>query len=253
MEFKDHFSDRAAGYAVHRPTYPDAFFARVTSLARERTLALDCGTGNGQAARGLAGNFERVVAIDASSEQIAHATRDPHIEYRVAKAEDSGLEGGSVDLVTAAQALHWFDVHAFFNEARRVMKPGAAIAVWGYGDPVLDTIPLHTTLYNFNRGTLESYWSPERKILLEGYKTVEFPFREVAFPRFVLETRWTLRELTGYVRTWSATARYIAERNHDPVEEVESALAAHWGDADQPRLVRWPLYVRAGYSGKHNG
>jgi SAM-dependent methyltransferase len=246
LKFKDLFSDRAALYATYRPLYPDSLFARLAALTREHRVALDCGTGNGQAAIGLANHFERVIGIDPSADQISRATPNQQIEYRVATADSSGLPDASVDLVAAAQSLHWFDAPAFFSEARRVLTPGGAIAVWGYGDPILDTASLNGTLHAFNRGTLERYWHPERQLLLDGYRTIPFPFDEVGFPPMVLEMRWTLAELTGYLRTWSAVASYVAERGFDPIVEIERSLSADWGDARQPRLVRWPLYIRAG-------
>lgn len=167
----------------------------------------------------------------------------------MARAESSGLPTGSVDLVTAAQALHWFDHRAFFAEARRVLADGGAIAVWGYGDPILDSEPLQRTLHDFNRGTLESYWFPERQLLLDGYRTIPFPFDEVPLPTIEMEMRWTLAELAGYLRTWSSTARYVAERGFDPVPEVERALSRDWGDPAKHRVIRWPLHLRAGTSG----
>ena len=215
-------------------------------MTREHRLALDCGTGNGQAALGLANRFERVIAIDPSADQISRATPNPRIEYRIAAAESSGLPDASVDLVTAAQSLHWFDPLAFFGEARRVLAPGGAIAVWGYGDPILDSESLDRMLHAFNRGMLEGYWHRERKFLLEGYQTIPFPFDELTLPAMELEAQWTLAELTGYLRTWSATARYVAEREVDPVVDVEQSLSREWGDPGEPRLVRWPLYIRAG-------
>ena len=215
-------------------------------MTREHRLALDCGTGNGQAALGLANRFERVIAIDPSADQISRATPNPRIEYRIAAAESSGLPDASVDLVTAAQSLHWFDPAAFFSEARRVLAPGGAIAVWGYGDPILDSESLNRMLHAFNRGMLEGYWHPERKLLLDGYQTIPFPFDELTLPAMELEAQWTLAELTGYLRTWSATARYVAERGVDPVVDVEQSLSREWGDPGEPRLVRWPLYIRAG-------
>ena len=209
-------------------------------------LALDCGTGSGQAAVGLAKYYDRVVATDPSEEQLSHAVRNPRVEYRRTRAEQSGLTAASVDLVTAAQAAHWFDLPAFYAEAKRVLARGGAVAVWGYGDPMLDTKALHEILHSFNRGLLEPYWPAERQLLLDGYRTIPFPFDEIEFPRLMLEMRWTLPELAGYLRSWSATNRYIAEYGSDPVADVEKALAGEWGPQDEVRLVRWPLYVRAG-------
>ena len=246
MNFKDHFSQRAALYATYRPHYPAELFEYVAGLAADHDLALDCGTGNGQAAVELAKQFTRVVATDPSSPQIANATPGKNIEYRVARAEQSGLGPASTDLVTAAQALHWFDAAAFFAEARRVLKHDGAIAVWGYGDPILDTPRLDELLHEFNRVKLERYWSAERRLLLDGYRTIDFPFVEVEPPFFELRAFWNLAELLGYLRTWSATAKYVEQHGLDPVSELEPLLAREWGDAASARLIRWPLHVRAG-------
>jgi len=246
VNFEDHFSDRAAQYAEYRPLYPEALFDFVAGLTPNHRVALDCGTGNGQAATGLANHFERVIATDASAQQIRNASTHPRIEYRVAPAEASGLPDGSVNLVTAAQCLHWLDTGRFFAEARRVLAAGGAIAVWGYGDPVLDDERLQRVLHEFNRGTLEPYWAPGRQILLDGYRDVAFPFAEVDAPPLHLIMHWNLMQLAGYLRTWSAAARYVKEFGVDPVAAVEKSLANDWGDPGNQREVRWPLYIRAG-------
>jgi SAM-dependent methyltransferase len=252
VKFKDHFSERAALYATYRPHYPPALFEFVAGLTRDHRAVLDCGTGNGQAAVGLVSYFDRVIATDSSAEQIRNATPHERIEYRVARAESSGLPARSVNVVTAAQALHWFDADLFFAEARRVLTSDGAIAVWGYGDPILDSAPLHEILHAFNRGTLEPYWLPERKLLLDGYRNIPFPFDEVSVPALELEARWTLPELAGYLRSWSSTARYLAQHGIDPVPQVERSLAAHWGDPNTQRSVRWPLSLRAGIMSKRD-
>lgn len=243
---KDHFSDRAALYAVFRPTYPDSLFDTLAGLPARRSLALDCGTGNGQAAVGLARRFEHVVATDGSLDQLKHAKAERNVTYRHSPAETSGLPDRSVDLVTAAQALHWFDIPAFFDEARRVLVATGVVAVWGYGDPIVDQPRIQSLVHGFNRGTLEEYWPPERKLLLAGYRTIEFPFDEIALPAFSLEQQWSLSQLTGLMRTWSASSRFAARHGRDPVADVEPDLTREWGSPDRPRLIRWPLYLRAG-------
>jgi SAM-dependent methyltransferase len=245
MQFRDLFSGHAGDYARFRPSYPAALFDWAAGLVNEHSLAWDCATGNGQAAVPLAVRFDRVIATDASEQQISEAKAAPRVEYRLASAYDSGLETGSASLVTVAQALHWFDLDLFYKEVRRVLIPNGAIAVWGYGDPVLETPELDRILHDYNRGTIENYWQPERDILLAGYRTIQFPFREVAVPEFMMECEWTLPELAGYLRTWSATVRYASVIGRDPVAVVERALAAEWGDSKR-RAVRWPLVVRAG-------
>lgn len=246
MSFKDHFSQRAALYAAYRPTYPATLFDFVAGLTSKHRLALDCGTGNGQAAIGLAARFDQVVAIDPSGAQIRNAAANPRIEYRVAPAHASGLQSRSANLITVAQALHWFNAESFFAEAKRVLADDGAIAVWGYGDPVMDTAPLQQTLHAFNRGTVEAYWPRERKLLLNGYRDVAFPFVEVDAPHLELQMRWNLPELAGYLRTWSATARYVEAHGTDPVVAMEAALSPDWGDPMKTHLIRWPLYIRAG-------
>lgn len=246
MIHKDHFSDRAALYAVFRPTYPDSLFDTLARLPAQRSLALDCGTGNGQAAIGLATRFDNVIATDGSAAQLEHALPAPNVTYRQARAEASGLPDNSVDLVTAAQALHWFDIPAFFAEAQRVLVSGGCIGVWGYGDPTVDDPQVQSVVHAFNRGTLEDYWPAERSILLAGYMTIEFPFEAIETPSFSLEQLWSLHQLTGLMRTWSATARFAAARGRDPVAEIEAQLAREWGDPNETRVIRWPLYLRAG-------
>lgn len=243
---KHDFSDRAASYAEFRPDYPESLFAFIASLVTRRRLAWDCGTGNGQAAVGLARYFERVAATDASVAQLAHARPHPRVEYRVAPADASGFPDASVDVVTVAQALHWFDLDRFYAEVRRVLARGGALVVWTYGEPHLDDSELDAVLQRFSRETLAPYWTPERRHVRAGYRTLPFPFREVPSPALTLERHWTLPALAGYVRTWSAVARSTAACGTDPVVTLEAALAGHWGEPMTRHRVAWPLTVRAG-------
>lgn len=248
MEFKDHFSARAVLYSQFRPRYPDELFDFIGSLGSEHRSVWDCATGSGQAAVGLANVFDQVIATDASEKQISMAEPHPSIEYRVASAYESGLERSSVDAVTVAQAIHWLDHDRFYEEVRRVLRPDGVIAVWGYGDPVIDDDRIHQVVHDYNRGTIEAYWKPERDIILSGLRTIAFPFREVDPPSFTMQRLWTLPELAGYMRTWSATAAYAEAHGFDPVLGVESEIGEIWGDPATTRhRITWPLYIRAGY------
>jgi len=218
----------------------------VSGLCEQHKIAWDCATGSGQAAVELIRHFDHVIATDASAAQIEHATLHPHVEYHVATAEESTLLNASVDLVTVAQALHWFDLDRFFTEVRRVAAPGAAIAVWSYGDPVMDNPVLNDVLQRFNGGTLASHWPSERRAVGEGYYELPFPFSEVRTPSLTLEQKWTLEELTGYVRTWSAVNAYRMAKGVDPVVEFERELGQHWSRDHDTHVVRWPLAIRAG-------
>lgn len=245
--FKDHFSQVAATYSSYRPNYPAVLFEYAKGVATAHDLAWDCGTGNGQAATGLADHFTKVIATDASASQIAEAAPHAGVEYRVATAESSGLDDHSADLVVVAQALHWFDLQQFYAEVRRVLKPGGAIVVWAYLDCGVDDSALDALIKRFNFQVVGPYWPPERRLVDGGYRTLPFPFREVATPAFTLEHAWNLGDLLGYFRSWSATSRYVAAHGIDPVARLEPELAKAWGDVTLPRVVRWPGAMRAGY------
>jgi SAM-dependent methyltransferase len=245
MSFKDHFSGHAADYASFRPGYPPELFQLVAALPRRRDLAWDCGTGNGQAAGGLAEHFGRVIATDPSPQQLAHALPHPRVEYRVAPAESSGLAARSVDLIAVAQAFHWFDFDRFFAEARRVLAPGGAVALWTYNlarvSPEVDAVTDRLA-----RQIAGPYWPPERRWVDEEYQTIPFPFPEVATPRIEHHERWDLERLLLYIGTWSACKRYHQATGQNPIALIRADLEAAWGDSpDRSRQISWPIFLRA--------
>lgn len=246
MSFADHFSGVSAAYAAFRPRYPAALFDFLAQAAPARNAAWDCGTGSGQAAGGLAQHFSHVTATDASEAQIAHAAPHANVTYRVAPAEASGLPDISVDLVTAAQAAHWFDRPRFWAEARRVLRPGGGvIAVWTYVlfeiAPEIDSI-----VQRFYSATVGPFWPPERRLSEERYRTIDFPFAEFPVPEFEIAERVTLEDAAGYIRTWSATRGFVEGHRRDPVDDLVAELTPVWGDPGTARLARWPIAMRAG-------
>jgi ubiquinone/menaquinone biosynthesis C-methylase UbiE len=244
VSFKDHFSGHAAAYSAHRPHYPQALFDWLAEQAPARKLALDCATGSGQAAIALAAHFERVLATDASAAQIDNAEAHPQVEYRVALAEDSGLPDASVDLITVAQAYHWFDHAAFGAEAERVLAPSGLLAVWGYaflsaGD---DIEPI---VHRYYSETVGPYWPPERAHVEAGYRDLPFAFADETPPEFAMTAQWTRQQLVNYLGTWSSSQRYIAAGHPDPLPALDAELSPHWPD-EQTREIRWPLFIRIG-------
>jgi len=246
--FQDHFSSVAARYADCRPHYPAALFDYLATVVPRDSMVWDCAAGNGQASLDLAARFSKVIATDASREQIAAATPHPNAEFRVATAEQSGLPDGAVGLVTVAQALHWFALEKFYEEAKRVLRPGGVLAVWAYGINVVEGEETNALVQDFYSNIVGPYWPPERKLVEEGYRDIPFPFAEITPPAFRMETHWTLDQLLGYFRTWSATNRYFKEQGRDPVEPLGKALVGLWGEATTPRLITWPLSLRLGRS-----
>jgi SAM-dependent methyltransferase len=245
MSFKDHFSGHAGTYAAARPRYPAALYEWLAGQCARRELAWDAGCGNGQATLSLAAHFRHVIGTDPSAAQIAQAEPVPNVEYRVEPAEAPTLGDACVDLVTVAQALHWFDQERFDDAVRRVSRPGGVITAWTYGlskvDAAVDRVFLR--LYD---DILGAYWPPERRHVESGYATLPFPFERIEAPDFEMRCDWTLPQYMAYLRSWSATQRYLREKGEDPLVLVEAEFERAWGDAQRVRTVRWPLGVRVG-------
>jgi len=244
MSFKDHFSKQAADYARFRPRYPQKLFDYLGSIAPSRQLAWDCGTGNGQAAVGLASVFDRVIATDASEKQIANTPAHERVKYRVAPAENSGIGPETIDLIMVAQALHWFDLDRFYAEVRRVLKADGVIAASAYNllhiEKAIDEV-----VNRYYHEVVGPFWPPERR-LVEQFADLPFPFSEIAAPKFEMTAHWNLERLLGYLRTWSSTQRFIAARGIDPLDQITDDLCSAWGKPGQKRSITWPLIIRIG-------
>jgi len=244
MVFKDHFSRQSAAYSRYRPGYPPALIEFVSASAPARRLAVDCATGSGQAAVALAEHFEGVLAVDASSSQLARAQPQARVHYVAALAERLPIRDRSVDLVAAAQAAHWFDFECFHAECRRVLVPRGVVAVWTYGlmrvEAAIDEI-----VDDFHANVVGADWPPERRHVEQGYRSMPFPWREEPAPAFSLESDWDLEQVMGYLATWSAVQRCRDRTGRDPLAVVEPRLAALW-PRSVARRVRWPVHLRLG-------
>ena len=244
--FKDYFSGHAAIYREARPTYPPALFEWLAQQVPDRELAWDCACGNGQATACLAAHFARVVATDPSANQIAQAEQRGNIEYRVEPAEQCSLADASVSLVTVAQALHWLDHARFYAEVRRVLAPDGIVAAWAYADCGTGEAPIDRIVDRLYNDLTGPYWPPERAHVDAGYRTIAFPFVEITVPSFPMVANWDVDQLLAYVRSWSATQRYLKANAADPVAIVEAELRNLWGEPARRREVRWLFHLRAG-------
>lgn len=243
MDFKDLFSRHANDYARFRPSYPADLFAWLAAVAPGRELALDVGAGNGQAAAELGLYFAKVIAVEPSAEQIASAQPAMKVTFRQGTAEALGVAPESVDLVVASQAFHWFKRPPFFAEVRRVLRPLGCLAVWCYGLGTV-TPQIDGLVHGLYEAHLGDFWEPERKLVEDGYRSVEFPFSEIGVPSFQMKLQWTFDQLVGYLGTWSALKRCMHERGENPLAFMLPRLQQAWGDADE-RQVAWPISVRA--------
>jgi SAM-dependent methyltransferase len=243
--FRDHFSSCASAYAEHRPGYTAELATYLASLTPGRELAWDCGTGSGQAAVVLAAEFERVIATDASAEQLAHARPHPRVEYRRALDRDSGLPTASCDLVTAGQAAHWFDLPAFYQEVDRVLRPGGAVAIWCYNrtlvSPAIDPV-----ISRFQYQRVGPYWPSGREHTDAEYRTLPFPYDRLEAPPIAMRHEWTRHQLEAYMGTWSSVRRCREVEGVDPMIELARDLDPLWPDTTEVREVRWPLCIIAG-------
>lgn len=237
------FSGHATTYAAYRPTYPKALYDWLTQLAPGRDQAWDVGTGNGQVAIALADSFDAVLATDPSETQLAAAVAHSRVTYRQS-TYDSGLPDASVQLITVGQALHWFDLSAFFAEVRRVLAPGGLFAAFAYVHsrvtPEVDAVTVH-----YHDVTCADHWAPEHHLIRQGYRSMPLPIVEAEAPAFEIRSAMTVDQYLGFHRSWSATQRLLKAGGEADVLAFERAAADAWGDVAQ-RDVVWPMFVRAG-------
>ncbi len=239
---KDLFSAHANIYAAFRPTYPKELYDFIFSELNARHKAWDCATGNGQVAGYLADSFQEVYATDISQQQLNNAIKKDNIFYSVSPGEKTSFADHQFDLITVAQALHWFDRDKFYEEARRVSKEGSLLAIWGYAflniQPDVDKI-----IMNFYSNVVGPYWDEARRLVEEEYRTLSFPFKEIESPKFDITATWTLNHLAGYLESWSATQRYIKGTGNNPLPDVLTQLERVWKRGDS-KPVRFPVFLK---------
>lgn len=244
MTFKDHFSGHAQAYADARPSYPDELYQFLSAQCEQHDLVWDCATGNGQAAVSLAKRFKRVIATDGSAEQVEQARLVENIEYRQMTAEKPLLRKNSCDLITVAQALHWFDTDRFFDNAKACLKPEGVLAAWCYAVHQIND-PVDTVVKSLYEEILGEYWPPERRLVENHYRDISFPFTTSFQRDFVMTCEWNLLQLCDYFTSWSALQRYRKKNGSDPLELVIKDLREAWGrDPEKAHIVTWPLTVK---------
>ncbi|WP_400193464.1 class I SAM-dependent methyltransferase [Hymenobacter sp. B81] len=239
----DRFSGHAAQYAQFRIGYPPALYDFLLSLTPGRAAAWDCGTGNGQVAADLAPHFTRVEATDISPEQLAQVVPQPNVHYRVSPAERTPFAAGSFDLITVAQALHWFDAEAFHREARRVARPGAVVAEWGYGLVKVNE-QIDPLIQHFYTRIVGPYWDANRRHIDDEFACLPFPFSQMQQCRFAERQSWDAERFLRYLQTWSSVQRYRRAVGEEPLGQIEPQLRALWGE--EKREVCFPIFLRAG-------
>jgi SAM-dependent methyltransferase len=240
---KDNFSVQSAEYAQFRPTYPQELYEFLFSLLVEKEIAWDCATGNGQVAKILAKDFTQVFATDISENQLKHATQRENISYLLESSDNSSFPDNTFDLITVAQAIHWFNFDGFYAEVKRTLKPRGVFAAFGYGVMRIDE-QVDAIIHQLYRGVLGGYWDEERKYIDQGYLSIPFPFQEVSVPELTINTSWNFDQLIGYLNTWSALQHYKKANGVSPLISLMPELEVAWGTGDKE--VNFPILLRVG-------
>lgn len=242
---KDLFSNRSDLYAKYRPTYPKELFEYIVSFVKEKNVAWDCATGNGQAAVVLADHFKKVIATDISAAQIEKAVKKENIEYSVCAAESTPFADNTFDLVTVAQAYHWIKWKEFKKEVTRICKPNAVIAIWTYYDRITEDEKIDKAVNYFYENVTKPYWDYERKYVEEKYSTVEFDYELLPVKEFETVLHWQREDLLGYVSSWSAVQKFIKQNGHSPVPILEEEINKLWPEGETKKVV-FPIYLKLG-------
>lgn len=242
-----HFGGHASEYAKYRPSYPETLFETIFRTVQNKGLAWDCGTGNGQVAVRLGEDFQKVHATDINSRQLEEAREHPRVSYLCSPAHHSELEDHSVDLVTVASAVHWFDIEAFYGEVQRVLKTDGILALWTYAPELLGPAPLAEVVRSLAQETFLDDWPEGIEWVSRHYADLPFPFQEIPCPKIDYPLQWDFDSLAGWVQTWSAFNRHKARTGIDLGDYVKESLREVWpGSIDQVVNLDFPLYVRVG-------
>ncbi len=152
-------------YAQHRVGFPDSFFDRLASLEiiKPGQQIVDLGTGTGSLARGFARRGCHVIGIDIAAPQLEQAralaeAAGLEVDFRVGRAEVTGLPDRSVDVVSAGQCWHWFDRPRSAAEVARILRPNGSILIAHF-----DWIPLNDNVAQVTEALIASYspaWKP---------------------------------------------------------------------------------------------
>ncbi|KAI4378823.1 hypothetical protein MLD38_016252 [Melastoma candidum] len=256
------FDKQAGTYLEARPTYPSEWYSMFASLTPQHSLAWDVGTGNGQAAIGVAEHYQQVIATDISEAQLSYAMPHPRVRYvhtptTMTDDEMVVLLGGegSVDLITVATAAHWFDLPKFYALAKRVLrKPGGVIAVWGYNR--MEVNPEFEKVEARLHKAVTEFWHPDsRRLIMEGYRTIPFPFESIGLGKEGEPLQLSIpKELSfqGLLKV-AESSSIITKAKEDGLkllsEEVVAELEAAWGGRDVVRTVNYKAFMLVGTVG----
>lgn len=268
----------SARYHSARPTYPASLYKTIHEYHKAHSdsneLAVDIACGTGEATFPELQYFDKVIGMDTSAVMVESARKAyPNIDFVVSSAEtfvDSAkLSKESVDLVTVAEGIHWFDLPVFMAEAHRALKPNGTLAFWGYCDAVVTGYPNETKAILelcYGKDKLGPYWQQPGRNLLRDRIPYELPadlFKDVEryenvvcteskpaakgnSDTFAMTKMTTVKALQEYVKTWSAWHNW--EVAHPGAEDIvkqcfDNLKAGNkWKDDTQVEL-KWDSFL----------
>lgn len=232
----------AANYKNFRPVYPARFYEYIKEhFTSKPKKAVDLGCGTGQATLELADLAETVQGIDNSPVMIEQARNSKHpanVNFSVGNdrtfAED--FSPGSVDLITVAQAAHWFDLEAFYKKAYEILRKDGILAIWGYCDQNIQDYPAVseiTTKYSYHPDYLGKHWDEGRDCLRQFFSDSKIPatfFRDTEYrvndsktlspdEKLEISKQMTFKDFMDYFRTYSAYHNWVAAHG-SPEEDI---------------------------------
>ena len=144
-----------------------------------------------------------------------------------------------------AQAYHWLNHRTFYEEATRVGKNGAVVAIWMYDLLRSNESSINELIDFFYKEIVGPYWDKERKHIDDHYSQLPFPFEPLPSRDFQINTSFTKGQLKGYLSTWSAVQHFIKRKGVSPLEKIESSLNNSWKD-NESKPFTFPVYLKIG-------
>lgn len=250
------FDKQASLYAAARPHYPSSLFSFVASHTPHHLRAWDVGTGSGQAAVAISEHYARVIATDVSETQLQHAPMKDNITYALTPAYMSREElqvivgnEGSIDLVTMAQALHWFDLDSIYPQIKHVLKkPGGVFAAWCYREPSVN--PEVDAVFDEFYKESAPFWERARWIVDDEYESLPFPFEPVSGHnqtgpfRFEAPKEMQVHDFLTYMGSMSVMQCARKQGVELLPESRKEDFRAAWGDGI--RTATFPIFMRIG-------
>jgi SAM-dependent methyltransferase len=221
------FDSQGADYERFRPDYPPTLYQQIFDFAHfgpgGMQLAVDIGCGTGQVTKILSQYFKKVKGFDPSTKMLENAIKAENICYALGTCDKIDVASASVDLLTSAQAAHWFDLPKFYQELKRVLRPGGVVAIWGYGLCTLPNERASQILYKYHTEVMGDYWDPNRKLLDAGYTHIDLPFGRKDRKTLSIKKQLSFSDFMGYMGTQSCLKTYREKHPHEPNPALQLA------------------------------